>query len=79
MANFDGTMPHGLCAWCKHLQNIPERRCAAFSNGIPASIWLGKTKHDHPIEGDGGVLYELRTTPFDVEALGVLKPELASS
>ena len=34
------------------------RTCAAFPDGIPADIWSGKTPHDSPIEGDGGVVFK---------------------
>ncbi len=79
MSRFDGDMPHGQCLWCRHLKNIPERRCAAYPDGVPAAIWSGQRKHDRPVEGDGGIQYEPRTAPFDVAELGISSPALVPS
>ena len=32
--------------------------CKAFPNGIPSEIYNDKIKHNKPIKGDNGILYE---------------------
>ncbi len=48
-----------VCTFCVHWQTDPSRRCAAFPDGIPDAIWLGRNDHSEPYPGDRGVLFHL--------------------
>jgi hypothetical protein len=55
--------PYWFCASCKHLDKAAAEReslrCNAYPRGIPLDIVFGQTEHDHPLEGDHGIQYEL--------------------
>lgn len=46
------------CKFCKHFQPA-ELTCAAFPEGIPVEIATGKNFHTEPVEGDGGIQFEM--------------------
>ena len=46
------------CTFCKHDQG--DGVCVAFPDGVPNDIQLAKNMHQTAIEGDGGVVFELR-------------------
>ena len=63
------SIPHysPVCSICKHFKadsmpptwgEKPKPSCAAFPDGLPLEVWLGKNKHTTPIEGDQGLLFE---------------------
>lgn len=56
----DGGMPilSVQCTWCRNNNTTKDRVCKAFPFGIPDDIWLNETKHDHPIDGDNGIVYD---------------------
>jgi hypothetical protein len=58
-----------VCDLCRHRWfPFRERRCAAFSDGIPMPIWRAHHDHRTPYPGDRGVRWEpLRRE--DVETL----------
>lgn len=41
----------GICFECAHYG--PAGRCAAFPNGIPTDILIGRIDHRRPFNGDG--------------------------
>ncbi len=45
------------CLSCKHYDKT-SRTCAAFPEGIPSEIILGKFDHTKEYPGDGGIRYE---------------------
>ena len=47
-----------ICTFCRHLQDVVDRRCAAFPQGIPAEIWEGRNDHTEPYAGDNGIQFE---------------------
>lgn len=53
-----------VCTYCKHLdiENSKFKKggnvCAAFPDGIPDEIWLGKNDHKKPYKGDYGIQFE---------------------
>jgi len=51
--------PTPVCFKCKHLieDDKPGFRCDAFPKGIP-QVMLKGDKHDKPISGDNGILFE---------------------
>ena len=46
-----------FCLSCRHIRK--DWTCDAFPQGIPAEIVFGHP-HDTPVEGDGGIQFELR-------------------
>lgn len=61
-----------LCDSCRHLDRLDHAehhmglvdaqepwKCAAFPYGIPQEIMPGGGDHRQPVEGDGGITYEL--------------------
>jgi hypothetical protein len=50
-----------VCMPCKHWGILGLRKCTAFPDGIPATIWLGNNDHRQPFTGDHGIQFE----PFD--------------
>ena len=56
------------CDGCRHLDLGKKRACAAFPNGIPLQIWLGKHDHRSPYAGDQGIQFA-SLTPDDLDAL----------
>jgi len=51
-----------VCDMCRHLGSydpMAERQnCAAFPDGIPDEIWLGRNKHKAAYPGDHGIRFE---------------------
>jgi hypothetical protein len=56
-----------VCSICKHFKvdsmpptrgEKPKPSCAAFPDGLPLEVWLGKNKHITPIAGDHGIQFE---------------------
>ncbi|MGH9942948.1 MAG: hypothetical protein ACRD9R_11395 [Pyrinomonadaceae bacterium] len=49
-----------VCTLCAHFdeRDLRERRCAAFPDGIPLDIWMGRHDHQTPYPGDGGIRFE---------------------
>jgi len=53
-----------ICDRCKHYNvdnSLPMKggqKCAAFPDGIPDEIWLGKNDHTKPYPGDHGIQFE---------------------
>jgi hypothetical protein len=53
-----------ICTICKHydVENSNPvkygQKCAAFPDGIPDEIWLGKNDHKKPYPGDHGIQFE---------------------
>jgi hypothetical protein len=50
------------CVMCAHYEG--HKRCLAFPDGIPNSIWYTPGSHREPVEGDHGYQY----TPLDAAA-----------
>jgi hypothetical protein len=46
------------CTNCSNLTEPGERKCRAFTNGIPIDIWNGENNHTKPVAGDNGILFE---------------------
>ena len=46
------------CSFCIHNNPSDGPVCEAFPDGIPLSIWVNETKHDHSIEGDHGLQFK---------------------
>jgi hypothetical protein len=73
-----------MCYSCVHLQaTLPDGKlpCVAFPYGIPDDILEGQTDHRKPVEGDDGIIFELREgaeePPFD--AYPFAQPVIVSS
>jgi hypothetical protein len=63
-----------VCSRCRHEFARPHRACAAFPDGIPMRIWLGKNDHSKSYRGDHGIRFApLR--PEDIETLKALPEE----
>jgi hypothetical protein len=60
------------CIRCRHQDARFRRVCAAFPDGIPMEIWLGKHDHRSPFPGDRGIRFE-RMTAADRAVLDLLK------
>ena len=76
-ANRDIPGISAVCAFCRH--QFRYRRCAAFPDGIPLAIWLGKDTHQAPYPGDHGIRFApvpgaKVTTPQVTEGDKVLWP-----
>jgi hypothetical protein len=50
------TVPVIACRSCVHL--LEERKCKAFTSGIPEDILIGKNNHKKPFKGDNGIRFE---------------------
>ena len=66
-----------VCTFCRH--QFAYRRCAAFHDGIPLAIWLGRNTHQSPYPGDHDIHFEAIpgasvTTPRVTEGDKVLWP-----
>ena len=66
-----------VCSLCRHRSGY--RRCAAFLDGIPLDIWLGRDTHQGPYPDDHGIQFEpvpgaKVTTPQVTEGDKVLWP-----
>jgi hypothetical protein len=76
-ANQDIPLLSPVCTFCRH--QVGYRRCAAFPEGIPLAIWLGKDTHQAPYPGDHGLRFApvpgaVITTPQVSEGDKVLWP-----
>ena len=76
-ANRDIPVLSVVCGLCRHQTSY--RRCAAFPNGIPLEIWLGRNTHQAPYPGDHGIHFAsvpdaVVTTPRVTEGDKVLWP-----
>ncbi len=49
---------------CRHV-NLWQATCAAFLDGIPDEIWMGKNDHSQSFPGDHGIQFELRDPQRD--------------
>ncbi len=68
------------CTFCRHLDASGERRCAAFPQEIPISIWLGENDHHLPYPGDHGIQFELdNPMAFASKTTKVRKRKIAAS
>lgn len=47
-----------ICSYCKYLSLEKRKTCAAFPNGIPDFIWVGRKDHEKPCSGDRGIQFE---------------------
>jgi hypothetical protein len=45
-----------ICSYCRHQRGF--RRCEAFAEEIPLTIWIGENNHRQPVEGDHGIRFE---------------------
>ena len=45
------------CFLCGRFQG--DRKCEAFPDGIPDSIWTGDDHHETPVAGDNGLVFEV--------------------
>lgn len=51
------------CLRCKHLIEDAEDKsfiCKAFPKGIHTALLYGHIKHNEPLEGDSGIIFEPR-------------------
>ena len=46
------------CNKCKHRFLDPGNTCAAFPDGIPWDVLIGKKDHRSPVDGDNGIQFE---------------------
>ena len=48
-----------VCSKCKHHDRDVKApwKCKAFDK-IPEDIWFGKNKHNSPVKGDKGIMFE---------------------
>ena len=68
-----------VCTFCRHAVDVPYRTCAAFPDGIPLEIWLGRNTHQTAYRGDHCVRFEpvpsaVVTTPQVTEGDRALWP-----
>jgi hypothetical protein len=61
------------CDGCRHLDLATKRACAAFPDGIPLKIWLGRHDHRTAFPGDGGIQF----APYTEEDLEALERRVA--
>jgi hypothetical protein len=48
------------CSDCKHrFREKGPYRCAAFPDGVPEAVLVGRHDHREPYPGDHGILFEL--------------------
>ena len=55
----DGVPISPVCGLCARLQDMVDKTCDAFPNGIPKEIWDGSNLHKKSVNGDNGLLFEL--------------------
>lgn len=54
-------MKTAICHDCRHFNaESQEMVCAAFPEGIPGEIAVGREDHDMPYPGDHGIQFEPR-------------------
>jgi hypothetical protein len=67
------------CFKCKNFLNLAEGKgwvCKAFPDGILPEILVSKVLHDHPIEGDHGIQFELLERNVDESEDEILNNQL---
>lgn len=65
-----------VCAFCLH-RTEGDTLCDAFPDGIPNELFLGQIQHIKPVDGDGGIVFDIRDDLSPVETdrlMGILEP-----
>lgn len=63
------------CWYCIHYLSDSKNQlpsCAAFPDGIPEQILIGKFNHIKPYKGDNGITYKPRTLLQGFEREGLI-------
>jgi hypothetical protein len=73
-----------LCQSCKHYGPCKDAEvpglgacCEAFPAGIPDAIYVDGADHRQPMDGDGGVQWELSAEPGAADRLAAYEAGLA--